>query len=220
MKLTEIAEKYQYIKMSNLECIEIQEKNIYILKEEIRESFKSLEIEEVSEKFSEYFQIWSAFGDEDLRVNTLNYDPGELIAKYQEYMDYFSLLPPKENSYEFAASRGMIGVDYDDSTERQLNALLGLADHKTIENVIASKEIIAYMLEVLWDCLFQNNLSSIDNAEEYVNKKQDVDCSEFKNSYHKDWALYELINQIKRYMVTLIKDGEVKIKKFSQLKEE
>jgi hypothetical protein len=223
MKLFEIVEKYQQIKISNFQCIEQQEENIYNLKEKIRESFKSSDLKEVSEKFSELFQIWSTFGDENLNVNDLDYDKWGLELKYKEYSDHFSLFPLHELENRLVASRGIpadMRLSDNKTTEQMLYKLLDFADDKAIQNIVASKEIIEYMLEILWNCLFQNNLASIDNAEEHLNKKQDVDCSEFEKNYHKDWALYELINQVKRYITTLIKEGEIKREKFSTLKED
>lgn len=213
-----IIDKYQQIKLSNTGCVELQEENIYNLKEEIRESFKNLSLNEISEKFSELFQVWSAFSDEDLSVNVLGYDKKKIELKYKEYMDLFSLLLPHKDDELIAAS-----IRFEDSTtESKLRKLqlLDFADEKIIKNVIASKEITEYMLEILWDCLFQNNLASIDDAEAHLNKKEDIDCSEFERNYRKDWVLYELINQVKRYITKLTKEGNIKREAFSALKED
>jgi len=225
MQLGNIFKKYQKIQLSNIECQVDRDNKIIEIKEYIRRAFKDYTYEKRMEKFLELYEIYSLFSPEDedgeLLLGELEFNKQDLDSKYIEYIDKPSAWDEGDaDEWGIAANRELLyskttSSDYE--LTNKFAEVFGLPDKADEKEVRSSYRMISYMLEALWECIFQKNLTFLQSSNDSIGKNTNKPCDEISKNYNKNWSLYALINYINIYFLQLEDKGEIRERKFSDL---
>jgi len=223
MQINETLDEYHRIESSNIKCQEDRDYEIKKLKKQIRIVFNDYTHEIRMKKFSELYEIYSliSFEDDDNELlGKLNFNEQDLDSIYAEYIDKPFMEDSKDiNMWDIAASRDFFHLSNKSDYEltNKFTEVFDLPDKVDVNEVRSSYKMIGYMLEALWECIFQKNLTYLQSNNDSVNENRNKPCDEINKYYNKNWSLYILINYINIYLSQLEDEGKTSEKKFSDL---
>lgn len=98
--------------------------------------------------------------------------------------------------------------------ERQAKKFLNITSFHKLDEIKESQEVIEYMLNILWLKIFKKTFLNLN-----IDKKIETNLLKNGRSLHKNWPLYEIINQVSRTINNMIKDKtsqEIQISSLSE----
>ena len=198
MNYKKLIEDYKVSQELCRNCEKSQEEHYKNLTQNIKESLQGKSPEEYSEYFSELFDIWLVITETatDINIDLFNDHKLDKINKKQKPLE------------------GLSNTNEEDNRKDRVRKLLDLSSVSEIHTLHPTKKIIENTLNELWSNIYKNQLTlfNFDNV-----KKGDIDINQY---FHRNWPLYELINQISKPINQIIKKGEIQKIKFSDFDDE
>ena len=204
------------------DCESMYHENYQALTQELKESLQNKSLQEYSKYFSQLFDIWLVAMATTRSIHIFPFNDKNLDEKYKIYREQTTFFENKEQEMPIAAAppdlpKSDSKESLSENKRKQTVAKLLNFSSIRVKDLYESKKIIEDGLNELWLCIFQKKLSFLSlNSEDDNNKKE---CSEIDEYFHKNWPLYELINQISRTIYQVGEDGKNQKTKITNLKE-
>jgi len=219
MNYKKIIEDYQKILTLCGDCQDSRKDEYIEFIRNIKASLKGKSFKDYSQYFSELFDIWLLASETERNINILPFDEALLDRKdkkYKEQTSIFPLLIQDEDAIAASRNQEPPNETYDPEKydrEKRVIKLLEFSSLSEINTLHETQAILEIVLSELWLHIFQGRLIFLSyeaDKDKYKNSKID-------KYFHKNWPLYELINQISRTIEEIIQEGEVQKRNFSNM---